>query len=118
MQLTEDTLLRHAQFICDQVLSFDDAADTDEDLLITTPCMRSLANLAGITFGKGKFIRTIRAQKYRKRITEMKKKLTWSKATTTKLVNDMFEKIFADQIAEHDDKILTVRVIIYRCLSL
>lgn len=45
--LTEETLLRHAQFVCDQVQSFDMSADSDEDLIIGTPCIRSLIKLAG-----------------------------------------------------------------------
>lgn len=49
---TEDSLLRHAQFVIDQVQSFDEAAEDDEDLLITTPCMRALIKLAGVTLGK------------------------------------------------------------------
>lgn len=50
--LSEDTLLRHAQFVVDQVQSFDEAAEEDELLLITTPCMRALIKLAGVTLGK------------------------------------------------------------------
>lgn len=49
---SEDSLLRHAQFIVDQVQSYDDAAENDEFLLITTPCMRALIKLAGVTLGK------------------------------------------------------------------
>ena len=49
---TEDSLLRHAQFVVEQVESYDEAADADEALLITTPCMRDLIKLAGVTLGK------------------------------------------------------------------
>lgn len=110
-QFTEETLLRHAQFICDQVLSFDDAADPDDDLFITTPCMRSLANLAGIILGRGKFVRMTHQQRHQRRLRKEIKKQTWSKATTTKLVSNMFENMFADQIAEHDTT--SVCIIIY-----
>ncbi|PBC27578.1 DNA (cytosine-5)-methyltransferase PliMCI [Apis cerana cerana] len=98
-KFTEDSLLRHAQFICDQVLSFDNSADPEDTLLITSPCMRALANLAGVTLGKRiTFRRTqLREQKVRKP--------AWTKATTTKLVSDMFENIFTDQLIKHDDKI-------------
>ncbi|RLU14961.1 hypothetical protein DMN91_012848, partial [Ooceraea biroi] len=96
-KFTEDALLRHAQFICDQVSSFDETAAPDDPLLITTPCMRSLANLAGVTLGKRGAIR-------RTRRMEKVKKPAWTMATTTKLVNNMFENIFADQLAKHDDK--------------
>lgn len=57
--LTEDSLLRHAQFICDQVQSFDAAADMSEIQLITTPCMRAIVKLAGVTFGKRYFYHTM-----------------------------------------------------------
>lgn len=105
-KFTEDALLRHAQFVCDQVSSFDDSANAEDILLITTPCMRSLANLAGVTLGKKAAIhRTKREQKV--------KKPAWTKATTTKLVNNMFENIFTDQLAKHDDKIPTVCILLY-----
>lgn len=48
--LTEDTLIRHAQFVCDQVQSFDMGADSDEDQIISSPCIRSLIKLAGERF--------------------------------------------------------------------
>ena len=51
VDLTEDSLLRHAQFICDQVESFD-SAGTDGEVLIVLPCMRTLMRLAGVTLGK------------------------------------------------------------------
>ncbi|XP_078046849.1 DNA methyltransferase 1a isoform X2 [Augochlora pura] len=98
-RFSEDTLLRHAQFVCDQVLSFDDSADSDDVLLITSPCMRALANLAGVTLGKRGALR--RTQRREQKI----KKPAWTKATTTQLVNNMFENIFADQLIKHDDKI-------------
>ncbi|XP_054016177.1 DNA (cytosine-5)-methyltransferase 1-like isoform X1 [Hylaeus anthracinus] len=104
-KFTEDSLLRHAQFVCDQVLSFDNAAETDEVPLITNPCMRSLASLAGVTLGKRAALRrTHREQKV--------KKPSWTKATTTLLVNDMFENIFADQLVKHDEKITMVNIYI------
>ena len=51
-RFTEDTILRHAQFVVEQVESYDEAADQDEVLLITMPCMRDLIKLAGVTLGK------------------------------------------------------------------
>lgn len=49
---TEDSLLRHAQFIVEQVESYDTHGDPDEELLLVTPCMRALIKLAGVTLGK------------------------------------------------------------------
>lgn len=49
---TEDTLLRHAQFVVEQVESYDEAGDSDESPIIVTPCMRDLIKLAGVTLGK------------------------------------------------------------------
>lgn len=51
VDLTEDSLLRHAQFICDQVESFDSAGN-DGEFLIVLSCMRTLMKLAGVTLGK------------------------------------------------------------------
>ena len=52
MGFTEDSLLRHAQFIVEQIQSYDQFGDDDEQLLIVTPCVRALIKLAGVTLGK------------------------------------------------------------------
>lgn len=98
MKFTEDTLLCHSQFICDQIVSLDKCAEHEDTLLITAPCIRNLMKLSGVTLGKKKSaVRPInRARKIRV------KEPTWSMATTTKLVNDVFESIFPDQLAKFD----------------
>lgn len=109
-KFTEDSLLRHAQFICDQVSSFDDSAEPEDTLLITSSCMRSLANLAGVTLGKRAALR--RAQRH-----EKVKQPAWTKATTTTLVSNMFETIFTDQLANNDKiKMVCHFIIIYNYL--
>ncbi|KAL2747796.1 DNA (cytosine-5)-methyltransferase PliMCI isoform X1 [Vespula maculifrons] len=97
-KFTEDALLRHAQFICDQVISFDASARPEDPLLITNACMRALVSLAGITVGKKAAMRRVQ-QKHQK-----EKKPSWTKATTTKLVNNTFETFFTDQLAKDDEK--------------
>lgn len=113
-KFTEDSLLRHAQFICDQVVSFDDSAEVDDTLLITSPCMRSLANYGGVTLGKRTAIRQAPLRK------QKAKPPAWTKATTTKLVSFMFENLFTDQLAKHDDddkiKMVLCRFIMSLCL--
>ncbi|XP_066590215.1 DNA (cytosine-5)-methyltransferase 1-like isoform X2 [Prorops nasuta] len=98
IKFTEDSLLRHAQFICDQVMSFDASAGPEDSLLITSTCMRALVNLAGVILGKKTGLRRIQ------RKDQKVKKPVWTKATTTNLVNNMFETFFADQLAKNDDK--------------
>ncbi|XP_017781710.1 PREDICTED: DNA (cytosine-5)-methyltransferase PliMCI-like [Nicrophorus vespilloides] len=97
--LTEEALLRHAQFVCDQVVSFDQAADegNEEKPLITAPCMRDLVKIAGVTFRKRKGFRKLDKGQIKRKV----KKETWSKATTTKLVRDVFESFFPEQIADN-----------------
>ncbi|KAG8239320.1 DNA (cytosine-5)-methyltransferase 1 [Ladona fulva] len=107
--LTEDGLLRHAQFICDQVLSFDkvelgehEAGSSEmQESLLTSPCMRSLINLAGVSF--------VKRQKVRRGIRkdlQLKKKVQWTKATTTLLVKEVFENFFREQIQlENNEKV-------------
>lgn len=51
-RFTEDSLLRHAQFVVNQVESYDDAKDDDETPIFLSPCMRALINLAGVTLGQ------------------------------------------------------------------
>ncbi|XP_011402705.2 PREDICTED: DNA (cytosine-5)-methyltransferase 1-like isoform X1 [Amphimedon queenslandica] len=87
---TEDSLLRHAQFIVEQVESYDQYCDEDEDLLLVSPCMRALIKLAGVTLGKRLSSRRPHQPKV--------KKTKQTKATTTPLVRDIFETFFKNQI--------------------
>lgn len=95
--LTEDSLLRHSQFICDQVQSFD-SASTNCDMLITTPCMRTLMKLSGVTLGKR------RAMRRTEKRSNISRKPEWTKATTTDLVRNLFDTFFPDQIDNADDQ--------------
>ncbi|KAG7199233.1 hypothetical protein KM043_018102 [Ampulex compressa] len=99
-RFTEDSLLRYAQFICDQVISFDASARPEDPLLITNPCMRALITLAGVTLNKRAAFRRTQCR------DQKSKKPNWTKATTTKLVNNMFETFFADQLAKDSEKIV------------
>ncbi|XP_037079528.1 DNA (cytosine-5)-methyltransferase 1-like [Pollicipes pollicipes] len=88
---TEDCLLRHAQFVVDQVQSFDLAGGVEEAQLLTTACVRALIRLAGVTLGKRRAIR---------KVTRVKKVAAapLTKATTTPLVSELFENFFKGQI--------------------
>uniref|UniRef100_A0A8D1BQX0 DNA (cytosine-5)-methyltransferase n=1 Tax=Sus scrofa TaxID=9823 RepID=A0A8D1BQX0_PIG len=97
-RFTEDSLLRHAQFVVEQVESYDQAGDSDEQPIFLTPCMRDLIKLAGVTLGKR------RAERRRTIGHSTKEKDKGpTKATTTKLVYQIFDTFFAEQI-EKDDK--------------
>uniref|UniRef100_A0A8C6W4E4 DNA (cytosine-5)-methyltransferase n=1 Tax=Nannospalax galili TaxID=1026970 RepID=A0A8C6W4E4_NANGA len=97
-RFTEDSLLRHAQFVVGQVESYDDAKDSDEPPIFLSPCMRDLIKLAGVTLGQR---RAERRQTIRHSAKEKDKGPT--KATTTKLVYQIFDTFFAEQI-EKDDR--------------
>ncbi|CAI9739711.1 DNA (cytosine-5)-methyltransferase 1-like [Octopus vulgaris] len=92
---TEDALLRHAQFVVDQIQSYDEAADDDEALLITTPCMRALIKLSGVTLGKR------RALRKQLREPKVKSKDTQTMAATTSLVRNIFDSMFQGQIDDN-----------------
>uniref|UniRef100_A0A8C5HDQ3 DNA (cytosine-5)-methyltransferase n=1 Tax=Gouania willdenowi TaxID=441366 RepID=A0A8C5HDQ3_GOUWI len=96
---TEDTLLRHAQFVVEQVESYDEAGDPDEQPIIVTPCMRDLIKLAGVTLGKRRAARR-QAIRHPTKIERDSKGPT--KATTTKLVYQIFDTFFSDQIEQND----------------
>uniref|UniRef100_A0A672RMW2 DNA (cytosine-5)-methyltransferase n=1 Tax=Sinocyclocheilus grahami TaxID=75366 RepID=A0A672RMW2_SINGR len=93
-RFTEDTLLRHAQFVVEQMESYDEAGDSDEQPIIITPCMRDLIKLAGVTLGKRQAIR------HPTKIEKDSKGPT--KATTTKLVYQIFDTFFSDQIDQNN----------------
>ncbi|XP_019064640.1 DNA (cytosine-5)-methyltransferase 1 [Fukomys damarensis] len=99
-RFTEDSLLRHAQFVVSQVESYDDAKDSDEQPIFLSPCMRDLIKLAGVTLGQR---RAERRQTVRLRHSAKEKDKGPTKATTTKLVYEIFDTFFAEQI-EKDDK--------------
>ncbi len=90
---TEDTLLRHAQFIVEQVESYDLYGDLDEEPTIITPCMVALIKLAGVTLGKRRA-----ACRAAREARERAKKPKHTMATTTFLVKNIFEQFFQNQI--------------------
>lgn len=94
----EDMLLQNAQFLCDQVVNYDKGSSEDEKPMISYPCMRSLVSMAGVTFQKRKKMR-----KQENKGIKIKKSPQWSKATTTKLVRDVFESFFPEQL-DHGGK--------------
>ncbi|KYB29654.1 DNA (cytosine-5)-methyltransferase PliMCI [Tribolium castaneum] len=90
--LTEEFLLQNAQFVCDQIHSFDlDAGDNNDMPLLTMPCVRTLASLAGVSFRKRQLMRNLLGNQRRT-------KLQLSKATATPLVRQLFEQLFPNQI--------------------
>ncbi|ESN92163.1 hypothetical protein HELRODRAFT_116156 [Helobdella robusta] len=103
-RFTEDSLLQHAQFIIDQLQSYDDTADTEDVLLIIQPCIRTLVKLTGVTLGRknksfGNTQQTNRKTRQQQQIaakTAQKKKD--SKATVTPLVREVFDSLFKGQI--------------------
>ncbi|XP_028173545.1 DNA (cytosine-5)-methyltransferase PliMCI-like isoform X2 [Ostrinia furnacalis] len=97
-KMSEEMLHKHAQFVCDQVVSLE--ADEDDDPLITLPCIRELIKLMGIKFGK----RKVRAKIDYKKVD----KKAWTKATTTPLVRKTFESFFSNQLDKTNHE-LTLR---------
>ncbi|KAG6440695.1 hypothetical protein O3G_MSEX001376 [Manduca sexta] len=98
-KMTEEMLHKHAQFVCDQVVSLE--ADEDDEPLITLPCMRELIKLMGIKFGK----RRIRTKIDYKKVD----KKAWTKATTTPLVRKTFESFFTDQLDKTNHELVLRR---------
>ncbi|KAG1714242.1 DNA (cytosine-5)-methyltransferase 1 [Nymphon striatum] len=97
----EDSLLKHAQFIVDQVSSYDDLGDEDENRLLLTPCMRALINLSGVTLGQ--------RRKIRKRERVVKEKKPHTKATTTPIVRGLCEELFENEMDDTNAKITAPR---------
>ena len=49
--------------MCDQVESYDEFGDSDEEPTLVTPCMRALIKLAGATLGKRRAARMASREK-------------------------------------------------------
>ncbi|XP_045146253.1 DNA (cytosine-5)-methyltransferase 1 isoform X3 [Echinops telfairi] len=103
-RFTEDSLLRHAQFVVEQVESYDEAGDSDEQPIIQAPCMKDLVNLAGATLGR----RSSRKRHTTIRHSARVRDKVPTKATTTKLVYQIFDTFFSEEI-EKDDKENTLK---------
>ncbi|GLV37979.1 Lysine demethylase 2 [Carabus blaptoides fortunei] len=107
LQFSEEKLLRHAQFVCNQVNSFDLAAESEDDqLLITTACMRTLVKLVGVNFAKR---RELRKENGVARLKKKSTKIVWTKATTTDLVRKVFESFFPEQLDKNDQVVRRTR---------
>uniref|UniRef100_F6XUV4 DNA (cytosine-5)-methyltransferase 1 n=1 Tax=Ciona intestinalis TaxID=7719 RepID=F6XUV4_CIOIN len=91
-KFTEDSLLRHAQFVVEQVESYDNARSDEEDSLLGTTCVRDLIHLAGVTLGKRRVARRSAVVK------EKAMKASSTKATTTRLVAEVMEKFFGGTV--------------------
>ncbi|CAK1580129.1 unnamed protein product [Parnassius mnemosyne] len=98
-KMSEEMLHKHAQFVCDQVVSLE--TNEDDEPLITLPCIRELIKLMGIKFGK----RKIRAKIDYKKVD----KKTWTKATTTPLVQKTFESFFTNQLDKTNHELVLRR---------
>ncbi|XP_063689168.1 DNA (cytosine-5)-methyltransferase 1-like [Bolinopsis microptera] len=98
-KFSEETLLKHAQFLIEQIESYDRAADDDEDLLITVPAVRGLIQLAGVTLGGTQPANSHRALvNVQPKVASKTKSTDISHATVTPLVQSSFEAIFVDQM--------------------
>lgn len=110
-RFTEDLLINHAQFVYDQIVSFDDGASAEDILLIDSPCVQSLFDLAGVTLKKGsrKGRRGYDDDRPNRARSSNPKKPSWIKATTTRDVHSMFESLFPGQLDNTADKLLLKR---------
>ncbi|XP_045531991.1 DNA (cytosine-5)-methyltransferase 1-like [Pieris brassicae] len=88
LMMSEEMLHKHAQFLCDQIAGLE--CEEDCEPLIKLPCMRTLVKLIGIEFRKENIIAKINYKKCHKK--------SWSKATTTPLIQKTFENFFTKQL--------------------
>merc|ERR1719370_853945 len=89
-RLDDEMLLRHADFVVNQVFSYEEAGDEDEQELVHMPAMKSIIALAGVKLGVRKKLVIKKKQK------QMPK---WSAACVTPLARGTFEAVFAEQMA-------------------
>uniref|UniRef100_A0A2S2Q3B0 Cytosine-specific methyltransferase n=1 Tax=Sipha flava TaxID=143950 RepID=A0A2S2Q3B0_9HEMI len=100
---TEEDLLQHAQFVLDQVVDYD-LGDTYYLPLAETQCIETLTELSGATKSiKVPFRRLERVGRRNRGVKADISQREFSKATTTELVKDVFENMFAAQL-DVDDK--------------
>ena len=78
-KFTENSLLRHAKFICNRIVLFNNSTSTID--LINSPCMRTLTNLAAMCTNDSKMKSLEFKQKYLKN----------TEPFATQLVKNIFE---------------------------
>ncbi|XP_034947832.1 DNA (cytosine-5)-methyltransferase 1-like [Chelonus insularis] len=99
-RFTEETLLKNAQFICDQVISLDLNSDEDIFPLLSTSCMRSLIKLTGVTIENNK------KQSKINDTSPIKKKS--SQVVLTKLIHQIVNRFFVKTQDQSDEIFDTV----------
>jgi len=93
--MNDEVLLRHADFVVNQVYSYENAGDEDEPDLVSLPAMRSIIKLAGIKL-------TERRKLVMKK-GKQKPQPKWTDATVTPLVREVFDAVFAEQMRAEKD---------------
>lgn len=102
-KFTEEDLIAHAQFVLDQVIDYD-LNDSYHLPLADTQCIETLTELSGAAKPVKAPSRILQRAGHRTRGVKTNiGKREFSKATTTELVKDVFENMFAAQL-DNDDK--------------
>ncbi|VVC27920.1 DNA (cytosine-5)-methyltransferase 1-like,Bromo adjacent homology (BAH) domain,DNA (cytosine-5)- [Cinara cedri] len=100
IKFTEEDLIAHAQFVIDQVIDYDSTA-AYRFPLVDTQCIETLTELSGAAKSvkvPPRRLNTHRANSLKSDISKQE----YSKATTTNLVKDVFENMFAAQLEQYD----------------
>jgi DNA (cytosine-5)-methyltransferase 1 len=121
-RFTEDLLIHNTQFICEQIILFDEAAIQNKTLLIDAPCIKLLIDLVGITIQKDSRKSTINLyQEHNDWLSKLRckqKKSSWIKSTTTQEIYELLERIntFCSNEQDNiDDKLLLKHSIKTNC---
>ncbi len=106
-KLSNDDLVKYADFIVSSVYSYEEAGDEDEETwMMDLPCIQEIINISGL---KRNRVRE-KGSRVRIRVTgaesaaQKMRKAVFTKATTTPLIRLVFETFFKDQIAEDGKK--------------
>jgi len=91
----DETIQKHAEFIVNQVFSYEDAGSEEDVKLLDLPAMKFVLKLAGI---KKKGLKRVK-----QKLVAQKPMPTWTSATVTDLVRGVFDAVFADQMAEEEE---------------
>ncbi|CAI6366039.1 unnamed protein product [Macrosiphum euphorbiae] len=104
IKFSEEDLITHAQFVLDQTTDYDSTGAYDFPLS-DTQCIKTLTQLSGATESDNAPIRRLGRLRYistciKSNFSQRK----FSKATTTELVKDVFENVFAAQLDIDDEE--------------
>jgi len=108
-ELTSETVVRHAESLVSQLISYQDEADEDEKNLLKSNLVKKICEISGVEIKQVMKAKNIVMDK-KPKVKKEKQEKKFVDATVTPLVRDVFENLFAEQMAAEDEASRKIRM--------